>query len=111
MATPEQIADSRAGRIFIENVLLDFKQRNVSEGMNFAQYMHMNRRFSSWVVNYPGRTDTINLASTITTGDVQSIAIALMYGVADDMTETYHWLSQARLNILIAECKTFLGWP
>ena len=95
---------------FCTELLLRFKQKNILENINAQQAIWLHHRIRNLEVNFPGmpatNQDIINIALS---GDIEAGLLMLQYCVADDMSESYHWLSQDRVNWLISEIQSFLG--
>jgi hypothetical protein len=109
------LADNEARKEFGSRLLLAFKQKNISEGIQWFQAVHLHSRMREWKVVYPPqlgslekRVDIINM---IYAGDIETATLSAIYGEADPMTSPEHWLSQERLSWVILQMKTWLGWP
>lgn len=110
-ATVGQLADQDAGRQFAKELLAEFKQRNIDDGVNMAQALWMHHRMRAWACTYGGNTYTVDIPNMAMAGDIQTACVALLYGAADDMGQAYHWLSAERLLWLTSNMKAWLGWP
>jgi len=109
--TTQQRGDYEADVKFAYELFFQFKLKNISEGINAHQSLWLHHRTKKLDVNFMGipfEVDVINMGGS---GDIQTACISLMYCQPDDMTLPYHWLSQERLNWLVSEMKTHLGWP
>ncbi len=96
---------------FAVELMLRFKLKNINEGISASQAVWLHAKTKHLAVNFPGMPQThIDLLNIALSGDVEAGCLALQYAVPDDMTESYHWLSQARLDWLVDELKAFLGW-
>lgn len=115
------VADLDARRSFGSKLMLAFKQKNVSEGIQWYQAIHLHGRIRNWRVNMPqallaamgGLPDpgiSVDLVNIIVAGDIETASLALTYGEADDMTSPFHWASQDRIDWLNTQMKTWLGW-
>lgn len=107
-------ADNVGRREFGQNLMLAFKQKNISEGIQWYQAIHMHARMRAWDVTLPaqlgGSVETVDCLNMILAGDIETACLSAIYGAADDMSSPLHWLSQERLDWLIAQMKGFLGW-
>lgn len=118
ISTPGIIADLKAKKSFLENLLIAVKQKNIQEGINIFQYLYLLEKTKNWVVTIPngypyaGTSYTINLMSTFYTGDIEMLAKTLDWGRSncDDMSQSIHWLNEERLNWILNEIKAYLGW-
>lgn len=113
-------ADLEAKKEFLKDLLLAYKAKNQGESINIFQYLHMMQKIRTWVVTVPsgygpfsGTVYTVDLCDCFPTADLEGMAKALDWGRAniDDMTQPDHWLSEDRLNWLLGEIKSWLGWP
>lgn len=108
------LADNVARREFGQKLMLAFKIKNISEGVQWYQAIHMHARLRAWNVNMPqalgGTVETVDCLNMILAGDIETACLSAMYGTPDDMSSPLHWLSAERVNWLIGEMKTFLGW-
>jgi hypothetical protein len=99
-------------KIFCDQLMAQFKKENILAGINVPQGLWMHQRVRAWETNFPGTpTMTVDILNMVVSGDVELATLALIYGTPDDMSQTYHWMSQARLNTLIGRLKAYLGWP
>lgn len=121
LSNSSYVSDLQARREFGSKLMLAFKQKNLSEGIQWYQALHLHGRIRNWQINMPSALLTamggvpdpgihVDLANIIVAGDMETASLALTYGVADDMTSPFHWASQARLGWLNSQIKTWLGW-
>jgi hypothetical protein len=108
-------ADNQARKDFGENIMLAFKQKNISEGIQWYQALYLHSRIREWKVTYPpalgGSVIYVDLINMLTvSGDIETTCLAIMYGEPDDMTQVYHWCSAERLNWLRDQLKIWLSW-
>lgn len=113
-------ADLNARREFGSNLMLAFKQKNISEGIQWYQALWLHHRMRNWQVNMPsalltalGVSDpgmTVDLVNIIVAGDIETASLALTYGIADDMTSPFHWGSAERIGWMNDQMKRWLGW-
>jgi hypothetical protein len=97
---------------FAQELIERLKKKNISEGINALRGLWMHQRIRALPVTLPGApTMTIDLMNMVISGDLELACLSLMYTPPDDMTMPFHWLSQARLDWIIAELKLYLGWP
>jgi len=109
-ATVGQLADLQANIDWAKGLMAEFKQQNIDDGINALQALWLHQRIKGWSCTVSGVTFTIDLLNMVVAGDIQTACIALEYGAADDMSQPYHWLNTDRINWLISEMKSFLGW-
>jgi hypothetical protein len=109
--TDGQYADLVTRKRFADNLLIQFKQNNIDEGINALQAMWIHERMRAWSYTFMGNSFTVDLMNMSVSGDIETACLALQYGTADDMSHPKHWFTQDRLNFIINEMKQFLGWP
>jgi hypothetical protein len=87
------------------------KANNVIDGINAAQGLWMHHRMRAMPVTIDGLALTLDIINIAYSGDIELGCIALQYVTPDDMTQPYHWLTQARIDWIVDDMKSFLGWP
>jgi hypothetical protein len=118
LSDPKAYADLAERKMFLNKLMLAMKAKNIGEGVNIFQYLNMMQKIKNWAVTIPngypyaGTVYTINLLDCCFTGDIESLAKALDWGRSncDDMSQSYHFLSEARLDWILSELKAYLGW-
>ena len=95
---------------FADELLERFKLRNINEGINALQGMHMHHLLRAYPVTFMGVSFTIDIMNLAISGDLEIACISLIYGATDDGSMAYHWMTQDRKSWLINELKSFLGW-
>ena len=108
--TPQQKGDYLSNVEFARTLFMEFKQKNKDDGINIYQAMWMHHRMRSLAVNMGGFETVQDIINMGASGDIETACVCLQYCQADDMTQSYHWLSQDRLNYLIERMKNHLGW-
>ena len=107
-------ADNQARLEFGHRLMLAFKQKNISEGINVWQSIHMHSRFRAWDVQIPAPygagIETVDLLNMILSGDIETACVSARYGVLDDMTNPRHWINQERLDWCVEQMERWLGW-
>ena len=100
---------------FGDELMEEFKLRNIQEGIQWYQAIHLHARIRAWQVTLPeslgSAVETIDIMNMILSGDIETTALSLQYGVDDDMTSPLHWITSARRMWLINKMRTWLGWP
>lgn len=104
-------ADLKSNIEFCLNLMTQFKQKNISEGITASQAMWLHHRMRAWTYTYGGIEYTVDIVNMGMSGDIQTACLALLYGSADSMEEDHHWMSAERKAWLTNEMKSFLGWP
>lgn len=114
ISNPQYLADNVARKDFGEKLMLAFKQKNISEGVQWYQALHLHHRMRAWVVTLPpalGSTVlTVDIVNMVYSGDIETTTLALMYGTPDDMSLPTHWVTQERIDWMVAQTKAWLGW-
>lgn len=105
----EQSIKSR--KVYAEDLLERFKKKNISEGINALQAMSMQAKVRALPVTFMGHSMVVDLMNCAISGDIEVAILTLLYCTdIDNMTQPYHWLNQDRINWLVADMKSFLGW-
>lgn len=114
--SPEEQLDSylkhsiKTRKDFADELLERFKKKNILDGINALQGMHMHHILRAYPVTYAGQSFTIDIMNLAISGDLEIACLCLIFGYTDDMLQAYHWLSGDRKQWLINELKAFLGW-
>lgn len=107
-------ADNESKRKFGMDLMLAFKQKNISEGIQWYQAVHMHSRFRAWDVQLPpalgGGIETVDLLNMILAGDIETACLSAQFGSPDPMTSPVHWISPERMQWTIDQMKAYLGW-
>lgn len=108
---PDLIKESISKRReYAEDLIQRFKYKNITEGINALQAMYMHHKMRALSVTFYGLPMTLDILNMVVSGDIEVACLSLMNCQADDMTAPYHWLNQSRINWLISDMKTYLGW-
>lgn len=102
--------DIQKRKIYAEDLLSRFKKRNISDGINAAQGLWMHHRMRANDITFGGQSRTIDVLNLAISGDIEIACLTMIYTTPDDMSQSYHWLSSARIGWLVADMKSFLGW-
>lgn len=121
-------ADNEARQEFGENLMLAFKQKNISEGMQWFQAIHLHSRIKDVIVTYPtpeqfphpayaavgaligGQTKNVDIFNMIKGGDIETAYFSLLYTTNDPMTSPEHWITEERRQWLLEQMRVWLGW-
>jgi hypothetical protein len=115
------VADLQARREFGSKLMLAFKQKNLAEGIQWYQAMHLHGRMRDWQVTMPSALLTamggvpdpgirVDMVNIIVAGDIETASLCLTYGTPDAMTSPFHWISQERMDWMNTQLKAWLGW-
>lgn len=97
-------------KAYAEDLIERFKFRNISDGINALQAMHMHHRMRALNITFYSVPLTLDLLNMVVSGDVEVACLALMSATPDDMSAPYHWLNAERIAWLVADMKNYLGW-
>lgn len=115
LSNPQYEADNLSRQRFGQQLLLAFKQKNMSEGINGYQALHLHSRIREWVTTLPPAYGSViikvDLMNMMLSGDIETSCLAIMLGTPDDMSSPIHWCSPDRMNWLVGQMKKWLGWP
>lgn len=96
---------------FSEQMLEEFKAKNISEGINALQALKMQEKSKRIMFSFMGVDGEVDILNCAVSGDVEVACLALMYCTnLDDMSLPYHWLNTARRDWLVSKMKAYLGW-
>lgn len=101
-------------KIFAEDMMERFKNRNILSGMNIIKALWLHHRTRSWPVTLPpqmgGFSYTVDILNMAVSGDLETAYFSLRYGVLDDMTQPYHCLDADTVGWLKNELSNYLGF-
>jgi hypothetical protein len=114
LSNPQYLADNMARKDFGEKLMLAFKQKNLSEGIQWYQAEWLHHRMRAWEVTLPPALGsavlTVDIINQIYSGDIETATLALTYGSPDDMSSPLHWMNAERLGWIVDQTKAWLGW-
>ena len=105
-----------ARREFGSKLMENFKLKNLNEGIQWYQAIHLHSRIKDWNVTYPSALggipdEQVDIMNMILSGDIETASLALLYGQDDSMTQVNHWITFDRRKWLINQMRAWLGWP
>lgn len=119
--TQEQIAKENLAisitdrKTFGDELMEEFKLKNISDGIAWYQAMHLHSRIRAWEVTLPPALGsvvvTVDLLNMIVSGDIETASLALLYGANDAMSSPLHWITNERRVWLINKMRAWLQWP
>lgn len=87
-----------------KRVLIRFKLKNLSEGINWPQAVWLHSRVKDWDVSVHGvGVFKVDLYNVLNSGDLESAVYMILSGVPDDMTQPYHWVTFDRMQWVAKE--------
>lgn len=99
-----------ARKKFADELLEKFKARNIKDGINALQAMHMHHLLRAYNVTFAGVPMIVDIMNMAISGDLEVACLSLLYGETEDGSLPYHWMTASRKLWLINELKSFLGW-
>ena len=108
--TLSQIADNEAKKKFASDLLLEFKQMNLNDGINAVQALWLHHRARNLEVIVGGVPMTVDVLNMAIVGDIEAAYVALGNCTADDMTQSYHWFNQTRIDWMKNKIAAYMGW-
>lgn len=97
-------------RHYAEDLIQRFKYKNITEGINALQAMYMHHKMRALPVSFYSVPMTLDILNMVVSGDIEVACLSLMNCTADDGSMPFHWLNQERVNWLVADMKSYLGW-
>jgi hypothetical protein len=94
---------------FGRTLLHDWMRRNTLEGMNISQSLHVFSRFEDFYVNFGNGPKKVDLFKMFYSGAIPTIYFSLLQVAPDSMVESYHWLTQERLDWVKNQVANYLG--
>lgn len=104
----------QVNKIFADEMMQSIKEKNLLEGLSSidqAAWVHHRLRKIDYTLSDATTVVQIDVMNLIVSGDIETAEFVLGQMTPDDMTESYHWLTQARLDWIRNEIRSYLGWP
>ncbi len=101
-------------KMFADNLMQRLKEKNMQEGLSSidqSAWVHHRMRKIDFTLSDTTTVVQIDLMNLIISGDIETAEYVLGQLAPDDMTQTYHWLTQARIDWIRNEIRSYLGWP
>lgn len=99
---------------FADDLMQRLKEKNILEGLSSidqSAWVHHKLRKMDYTLSDATTVVQLDLMNLVVSGDIETAEQALGQMSPDDMTEAYHWLTQARIDWIRNEIRTYLGWP
>lgn len=99
---------------FADDMMQRLKVRNLSEGLasiDQAAWVHHRLRKTDYTLSDGATVVQIDVLNLVISGDIETAENVLSQLAPDNMTESYHWWTQARIDWVRNEIRTYLGWP
>ena len=110
MATIQQIADTISNKEFAQNLLIDFRQMNLDDGINAQQALWLHHRSRALDVVVGGQPMVVDVLNMAMVGDIEAAFVALSSCIPDDMSQPYHWFNQSKIDWLKNKIAEQMGW-
>lgn len=102
-----------ANKAWADDCMQRFKQKNLLEGlstMDQAAWVHHRMRKVDYTLAEDSTVVHIDLMNLIVSGDIELAYFVMGQMAPDDMSKPYHWWTQARIDWVMNEIATYLGW-
>jgi hypothetical protein len=113
MPSDNTVCDQAAAIGFCTNLMNTFIRNNTNEGITIEQSLYLFSKLSNFTVarDWPDMPEgtRIDLSTLMETGAVPTLYFVLLRLPADDMTKSYHWLTQARIDWMKGKIEEFIG--
>ena len=99
---------------FADELMQKLKEKNIAEGLasiDQSSWVHHRMRKVDYTLSDETTVVQLDVMNLVVTGDIETAEQVLGQMDPDDMTEDYHWLTQARIDWIRNEIRTYLGWP
>lgn len=101
-------------KMFADNLMQRLKEKNMQEGLSSidqSAWVHHRMRKIDFTLSDTTTVIQIDLMNLIISGDIETAEYVLGQLAPDDMTQSYHWLTQTRIDWIRNEIRAYLGWP
>ena len=102
-------SDQKAAMEFSQNLLREWMRRNSIEGMNIPQSIWVFSRFEEFTLPIDGQDRHIDIFKMFQSGALPTLYYCLLRIVPDDMSKSYHWVTQARIDWVKTKIAEFIG--
>lgn len=101
-------------KIFADDMMQRMKEKNLLEGLSTidqAAWVHHRLRLVDFTLSDNTTIVQIDVMNLVISGDIETAEFVLGQMAPDDMSEPHHWWTQARIDWIRNEIRTYLGWP
>ena len=102
-------ASQAASIAFGDKLMHDWMRQNQIEGITIEQSAWVFSRFEEYQVNFGAGLKHIDMFKLFLSGAIPTAYYAILGVAPDDMTQSYHWLTQARLDWVKSQIEAYLG--
>lgn len=111
MATIQELtSDYNAAIDYAKSLIIQLKLGNMSQGINAGQALWVHHRLRALEITYNSVPMVVDVMNMVVSGDIGTAYIAFSLMAPDDMTQSYHWFSQPRIDQIKALLGQFLGY-
>lgn len=103
----------RQNKDFADDMMQKMKENNLLEGLSSidqAAWVHHKLRKVDYTLSDNTTVVQIDVMNLIVSGDIETAEHVLGQMAPDDMSESYHWWTQARIDWARNEIRAYLGW-
>lgn len=103
----------RQNKEFADDMMQRMKEKNISEGLSSidqSAWVHHRLRKTDYTLSDNTTVVQIDVMNLVVSGDIETAEHVLGQMSPDDMTESYHWLTQERIDWIRNEIRQYLGW-
>ena len=102
-------SDQQASINFTQSLLREWMLQNTLEGMSIIQSCWVFSRFENIELTFPFGSKKVDLFKMFMSGAIPTLYYCLLKVQPDNMSESYHWVTQARLDWVKTRLETHLG--
>lgn len=102
-----------AAKEFANDLLQRLKEKNLSEGLDSidkSAWVHHRLRKVPYTLSDNTTVVEIDVLNLVVSGDIETAESVLGQMSVDSMQESYHWLTQERIDWIRDEIRKYLGW-
>lgn len=102
-------SDQSAAITFSHKLLRDWMRRNTVEGMTIQQSLWVFSRFEEFAIEINGVSKKVDMFKMFQSGALPTLYYCLLKIQPDPMTESFHWVTQSRIDWVKNEISAWLG--
>lgn len=102
-------SDQSAAITFSHKLLRDWMRRNTIEGMTIQQSLWVFSRFEEFTIEINGVSKKVDMFKMFQSGALPTLYYCLLKIQPDPMTESFHWVTQPRIDWVKNEISAWLG--
>lgn len=102
-------SEQESAIVFSHKLLRDWMRKNTIEGMTIEQSLWVFSRFEDFTIEINGTNKKVDLFKMFQSGALPTLYYCLLKIEPDPMTESFHWITQPRIDWVKNEIATWLG--